>query len=41
MNSRKKVSIGISNLKRGDRTMAKLDTEKAEEHNTFLKDVLV
>ena len=35
VNSRRKVSTGISNLKRDDGTIAESDIEKAEELNSF------
>ena len=41
VNSRRKVNVGISNLKRNDGSLAETDTEKAKELNTFFKDVFV
>ena len=41
VNSRRKVSTGISNLKRDDGTFAESDSEKAEDLNSFFKDVFV
>ena len=38
---RRKVSTGISYLKRDDGTIAESDTEKVEELNSFFKNVFV
>ena len=39
--TRRKVSAGISSLKRSDNTVTESDTDKAEELNCFFKDVFV
>ena len=40
-NSRRKVKVGVSELKREDGTFAENDNEKANELNNFFKDVFV
>ena len=41
MNSRRKVITGISSLKWNNGTVTESDTEKAEELNSFFRDVFV
>ena len=41
VNSRRKVNTGISSLKSSNGTIVEADTEKAEELNSFFKDIFV